>query len=90
MSWHDSQEAWQVMRLMTGLEPQGGDPCGNGAEFFRLCVRLARLTGEVEDDKAATALCEGERKWKRPAAWKCTEVFAGTPRQRWRCGLVAP
>jgi hypothetical protein len=90
MSWHDSQEAWQVMRLMTGLEAEGGDPCGNGAEFFRLCVRLARLTGEAEDDKAATALCEGERKWKRPAAWKCTEVFAGTPRQRWRCGLAAP
>ncbi|WP_178130284.1 patatin-like phospholipase family protein [Reyranella sp. CPCC 100927] len=87
MSWHDSGEAWRVMRLMTGLEAGGSDPCGNAAEFFRLCVRLARLSGQVDDDKAATAFCETERKWPRPAAWKCEE-FGVDANRRWWCRLV--
>lgn len=86
MSWHDSREAWQAMRTMTGLEAGRGDPCGNAAEFFRLCVRLARLSGEAGDDKAATELCETQRKWPRPAAWTCREVSVGDDR-RWYCHL---
>jgi hypothetical protein len=88
MSWHDSKEAWHAMRTMTGLEAARGDPCGNGAEFFRLCVRLARLSGEAADDKAATEHCEGRRKWPRPAAWKCDEFGAG-PEKRWYCRMTA-
>jgi len=87
MSWHDSQEAWRVMRAMTGLEPGAGDPCGNAVEFFRLCVRLARLSGVADNDKAASAFCETDRKWPRPKAWQCDEFGDGTHR-RWWCRMA--
>ncbi|HEY6982617.1 hypothetical protein [Reyranella sp.] len=74
MSWHDSAEAWAAMRIMLGLDKESSgavpDPCGNQAEFFRLCVRLARLDGETPDDQAATDLCAA--RWPKPAGWTCT------------------
>jgi len=62
MSWHDSHEAWNAMRIMTGLHgtndplsrvPPGqiagdADECGNGAEFHRLCVRLTMMAGMID------------------------------------------
>lgn len=91
MSWHDSEESWTVIRKMLGLEPNASgaidDPCGNGAEFFRLCMRLARLTGKEPDDVAASDSCA--RKWPRPANWECIpgkSDAAGDP-GRPRCGL---
>ncbi|HYC66143.1 MAG TPA: patatin-like phospholipase family protein, partial [Reyranellaceae bacterium] len=74
MSWHDSPEAWTAMQVMIGLEPGSGDECGNGAEFFRLCVRLARLTGDSATDEAATERCAG--RWPKPNGWTC-EMFEG-------------
>lgn len=55
MSWHDSGEAWSAMDAMKGMT--GEDPCGNGAEFRRLCVRLRLLTGEAVDAAAALDKC---------------------------------
>ncbi len=57
MSWHDSGDAWDVMNKMLGLDPGAGDPCGNRAEFVRLCVRLATVSG-LEAQEAAAARCE--------------------------------
>jgi hypothetical protein len=76
MSWHDSTEAWDAMRDMTGLDPAKGDECGNAAEFFRLCTRLARLSGAAADDRAATTYCEkkhgpGPAAWVKPKGWTC-------------------
>ena len=76
MSWHDSTEAWDAMRDMTGLDPAKGDECGNAAEFFRLCTRLARLSGAAADDRAATTYCEkkhgpGPAAWVKPKDWTC-------------------
>jgi hypothetical protein len=76
MSWHDSEEAWDAMRDMTGLDPTKGDECGNAAEFFRLCTRLARLSGAAADDRAATTYCEkshgpGPAAWVKPKDWTC-------------------
>jgi hypothetical protein len=88
MSWHDSTEAWDAMRAMTGLEPEKGDECGNAAEFFRLCTRLARLTGAAADDEAAMNYCMQQRTpakpWVRPAGWKC--IDSGTPGRK-MCGI---
>jgi hypothetical protein len=85
MSWHDSDETWMVLRKMLGLEPNAtgaiDDPCGNGAEFFRLCMRLARVTGAEPDDIAATKSCA--QRWPRPADWECKTGPSGRP----RCGL---
>ncbi len=91
MSWHDSHESWAVLRDMLGLEPNASgavdDPCGNGAEFFRLCMRLARLTGKEADDIAATDACA--KKWPRPANWKCIPDKSSSADNavRPRCGL---
>jgi len=54
------------------------DPCGNQAEFFRLCVRLARLTGQSPDDRAATDACAN--RWPKPARWTCTDEHPEQPR----------
>lgn len=74
MSWHDSQYAWDAMKQMLGLEKDATgkilDHCGNQAEFFRLCVRLARLTTKNVDDIEATRVCE-ERGWPKPMGWDC-------------------
>lgn len=82
MSWHDSDAAWTVMRRMLGLakDSQGvfEDPCGNQAEFFRLCVRLARLTGQSADDQAATDACA--TKWPKPTRWTCSVEHPEQPR----------
>jgi hypothetical protein len=82
MSWHDSDAAWKVMRRMLGLDKnaQGGieDPCGNQAEFFRLCVRLARITGRSPDDQAATDACAN--RWPKPARWTCSIEHPEQPR----------
>ncbi|WIM12760.1 hypothetical protein [Enhydrobacter sp.] len=79
MSWHDSAEAWSAMRKMLGLDKDASgaipDSCGNQAEFFRLCVRLARLGGDATDDQAATDACAA--RWPRPAAWTCTVEHDG-------------
>ncbi|QQS11384.1 MAG: hypothetical protein IPK81_17620 [Rhodospirillales bacterium] len=92
MSWHDSEAAWGAMESMLGIDPAKGDPCGNGAELFRLCVRLARLTGAAADDKEATLSCERRepprRAWTKPDAWGCREVGEGGDR-RWYCGVGA-
>jgi hypothetical protein len=77
MSWHDSAEAWDVLRAMLGLEENSRDDCGNRAEFFRLCTRLERITTGV-NDKQATETCA--TRWPVPADWKCTEVDG-----RWFC-----
>jgi hypothetical protein len=57
MSWHDSEEAWDVLHMMLGLDKGSNDDCGNRAEFIRLCVRLARLT----DGADASDACQ--KKW---------------------------
>lgn len=91
MSWHDSSEAWEVMTTMLGL-PQGPadpktDPCGNRAEFFRLCVRLARLTGTSPDDQAATDACKAKG-WPWPDGWTCNDKAHGGSRPY--CYVNAP
>jgi hypothetical protein len=84
MSWHDSDEAWVAMRAMTGLEPGKGDVCGNAAEFFRLCTRLARLTvAAANDDVAASDYCDKDKnpagpKWERPKDWDCADDGNGS------------
>lgn len=79
MSWHDSAEAWSAMRHMIGLDKDASgavpDPCGNQAEFFRLCVRLARLSGQSPDDQAATDACAAH--WPKPQGWICTMEHVG-------------
>jgi hypothetical protein len=64
------------MKQMLGLEKDATgkivDNCGNQAEFFRLCVRLARLTGKDVDDIKATSVCK-ERGWPEPKGWDCDE-----------------
>jgi hypothetical protein len=76
MSWHDSHEAWEVMQKMLGLTKGTNgiydDPCGNQVEFFRLCVRLTRLSGAAPDDHKATDACEAKG-WPRPAKWTCDD-----------------
>lgn len=57
MSWHDSEEAWDVLHMMLGLDKGSNDDCGNRAEFIRLCVRLARLTDGVDASDAC------QKKW---------------------------
>jgi len=78
MSWHDSEDAWAAMRSMLGLYPAADgivhDPCGNKVEFFRLCVRLARLSGRVDDDEAGTRWCKEEAGWPVPVGWTCDPV----------------
>ena len=77
MSWHDSETAWKAMRQMLGLDKgwdgKISDPCGNQVEFFRLCVRLARLSGKADDDQAATQSCTANG-WPRPEKWTCDPV----------------
>jgi len=62
MSWHDSHETWEAMRIMTGLNGSNdpintsptpkaasdADQCGNAAEFLRLCIRLTMMTGVLD------------------------------------------
>jgi hypothetical protein len=79
MSWHDSEGSWQVLREMLGLEDSVRDDCGNGAEFFRLCMRLSRLTGGMNDLDASNACAE---RWPRPVNWLCIDYDT-----KWRCGL---
>jgi hypothetical protein len=79
MSWHDSEAAWEVLRDMLGLDKDSRDDCGNGAEFFRLCMRLARLSTGMNDHDASN---ECAKRWPRPANWLCIEFEDG-----WRCGL---
>jgi hypothetical protein len=80
MSWHNSERGRETMRIMTGLggehDPRGAekgdrdtsaadlDPCGNAAEFHRLCVKLARVADGLDDDQAQ-AQCAG--RWPSPA-----------------------
>jgi hypothetical protein len=79
MSWHDSAETWEVLREMLGLDPGSADECGNRAEFFRLCMRLNRVAGGMNDLQASNACAQ---RWPRPANWLCIEFDTG-----WRCGL---
>jgi len=60
MSWHDSEEAWDVLHRMLGLDKGSNDECGNRGEFIRLCIRLARLTEGID----ATDACQ--KKWQSP------------------------
>ncbi|MBI2739733.1 MAG: hypothetical protein HYX38_24695 [Rhodospirillales bacterium] len=60
MSWHDSAEAWSVLHTMLGLDKGSQDECGNRDEFIRLCIRLARLTEDID----ATEACR--KKWQAP------------------------
>ncbi len=80
MSWHDSAEAWSAMRKMLGLDKDASgaiaDPCGNQSEFFRLCIRLARLSGRSPDDQAATDACAA--RWPKPQRWTCSMEHNGT------------
>jgi hypothetical protein len=89
MSWHNSQAAWDVLQKMLGLAPGDRDYCGNGVEFFRLCMRLSRVSGEAPDDKAATALCETAKQWPRPKDWQCCVPAPGSALKRPYCGLRA-
>jgi hypothetical protein len=77
MSWHDSAETWDVVQKMLGLTKGANglhdDPCGNQIEFFRLCVRLARLTGAAGDDHKATDACEAKG-WPKPPDWRCDDA----------------
>jgi hypothetical protein len=91
MSWHDSAEAWNVMQKMLGLvknaNGQYDDPCGNQVEFFRLCVRLARLSGTASDDHKATDACEAKG-WPRPHDWQCDDTAHDGKRPY--CRLASP
>jgi len=64
---------------MLGLDKDASgaipDPCGNQAEFFRLCVRLARLGGQSSDDQVATDNCAAY--WPKPQGWTCTVEHDG-------------
>ena len=98
MSWHDSEEAWDAMRDMTGLDPTKGDECGNAAEFFRLCTRLAYLSGAVSNDVEATSHCEqkktygrGRRRGVKPKNWERPQGsrrIPTTPRSAASCARV--
>jgi hypothetical protein len=75
MSWHDSSNAWDVMDIMKGLDQEHGDPCGNRAEFVRLCTRLAVLArGAVRED--AEADCA--RRWA-PRSMHRTPAMTAEP-----------
>jgi hypothetical protein len=101
MSWHDSEQAWDAMLDMTGLQTGSKDECGNGAEFFRLCTRLARLKGIAFNDVEATDYCDGQKTpkpkgpgWVKPAAWDCVPkdtqkrlTKAGAPDEDKMCGI---
>ena len=64
MSWHDSPTAWKAMRAMLGLDGTT-DPCGNRAEFFRLCERIERLSGKSRTEPLATQAC-ADKGWPTP------------------------
>ena len=91
MSWHDSPDAWSAMRNMTGLYPPtsadgarlagpavNSDPCGNHAEFHRLCVRLTMMVGPFDlatgtrvrladvNEAMRQVTAECDRKWPKP------------------------
>jgi hypothetical protein len=78
MSWHNSERGRETMRIMTGLggdhDPRGfrnnrdtftanQDICGNAAEFFRLCVKLARVAEGLNDGDARTQCAQ---RWPAP------------------------
>ena len=92
MSWHDSDDAWEAMHAMIGLDGDA-DPCGNAAEFFRLCTRLARLTGAAGNDYDATAYCAtkerspGQLAWRKPKNWECLPNDPGVSNERRVCGV---
>jgi hypothetical protein len=83
MSWHDSDESWNTLREMLGIDEGSRDDCGNGAEFFRLCMRLSRLTSGMSDLDASNACAQ---RWPRPVNWLCVE-YTNEWGSRWRCGL---
>lgn len=83
MSWHDSEESWETLREMLGIDENSRDDCGNGTEFFRLCMRLSRLTSGTNDLDASNACAE---RWPRPVNWLCIE-YTDDWGSRWRCGL---
>jgi hypothetical protein len=89
MSWHNSQAAWDVLQKMLGLAPGDKDYCGNGVEFFRLCMRLTRVSGEAPDDEAATRICETTKHWPKPDGWECCMPAPGSKLKRPYCGLHA-
>ncbi len=86
MSWHDSKAGRDVMRRMLGLDKDDkgviDDWCGNQAEFFRLCVRLARLSGESRDDQEATDVCA--LRWPKPKDWVCDADAHSDAPAKWR------
>ncbi len=71
MSWHDSEASWAALTEMLGLSDGSTDECGNGAEFFRLCVRLTRVADGVSD-REATDACVA-KKWPYPKQWHCDD-----------------
>lgn len=88
MSWHDSNGAFQAMRTMLGIGDNAVDHCGNFAEFFRLCLRLERVSGRADDDMAATQACRG--RWgKEPVGWNCCDPEPGSRIKRPYCGINA-
>ena len=94
MSWHDSPGAFEAMKQMLGITPDDKgtypDHCGNQIEFFRLCVRLERLTGRSADDHAATLACESTERWRRrPDGWDCCVPEPGSRLKRPFCGMQA-
>jgi len=79
LSWRLSEGSLDIMDAALGLNPKapadGADRCGNRIQFFRLCVRLARLTGQAENDPDATTQCSA--RWPRPERWRCTPTGIG-------------
>ena len=91
MSWHNSERGRETMRIMTGLggehDPKGvkkgdrdttaadGDPCGNAAEFYRLCVKLARVADGLKDEEAH-AQCAA--RWPSPNHQATGQVVGST------------
>ena len=55
---------------MLGIDEGSRHDCGNGAEFFRLCMRLSRLSSGINDLDASNACA---KRWPRPANWLCVE-----------------
>jgi hypothetical protein len=90
MSWHNSERGRETMRIMTGLggehDPKGArqedrdtfladlDHCGNAAEFYRLCVKLARVADGLKEDEAQA---ECAKRWPTPIG-KPINQMAGT------------
>ena len=69
---HDPKGAKKGDRDTTAAD---GDPCGNAAEFYRLCVKLARVADGLKDEEAH-AQCAA--RWPSPNHQATGQVVGST------------